>query len=245
MQAASQTEKFDLTRDIGSSLKGLWADSGIKQCFARSREYQLNDSAGYFLDALDRLCDPSYIPTEQDVLRSRVITTGIIETKFEYKSLYFTLIDVGGQRSERRKWIHCFQDVTAIIFCVSMSVYDQVLAEDEEVNRMRESLALFEPICNYPFFKKTSMILFLNKKDLFEEKITKSPLSICFPDYTGENEYKPASQFIREQFEKQNKHSESKAIYTHFTCATDTTNVRFVFDAVCDVLLGKVLNDCF
>ena len=41
------------------------------------------------------------------------------------------LFDVGGQRSERKKWIHCFEDVTAIIFCVAMSEYDQVLHEDE------------------------------------------------------------------------------------------------------------------
>jgi guanine nucleotide-binding protein G(i) subunit alpha len=43
----------------------------------------------------------------------------------------FRLFDVGGQRSERKKWIHCFEDVTAIIFCVAMSEYDQVLHEDE------------------------------------------------------------------------------------------------------------------
>ena len=41
------------------------------------------------------------------------------------------MFDVGGQRSERKKWIHCFEDVTAIIFCVAMSEYDQVLHEDE------------------------------------------------------------------------------------------------------------------
>ena len=46
--------------------------------------------------------------------------------------LFFSrLFDVGGQRSERKKWIHCFEDVTAIIFCVAMSEYDQVLHEDE------------------------------------------------------------------------------------------------------------------
>ena len=245
LKAVSQMEDYDLSTDIGESLKVLWADSGIQQCYERSREYQLNDSAGYYMNELDRLCDAEYIPSEQDVLRTRVKTTGIIETKFEYKSLYFTLIDVGGQRSERKKWIHCFQDVTAIIFCVGMSAYDQVLVEDEETNRMKESLKLFDSICNNPFFSKTSMILFLNKKDLFEEKITKSPLSICFEDYTGENEYEPASEFVRDQFEKQNKHADSKEIYTHFTCATDTTNVRFVFDAVSDVLMRKILDTVF
>ena len=252
LQAASQMDNYDLT-DIGDSLKALWADSGIKECFERSREYQLNDSAGYYLDALERLCEPSYIPDEQDVLRTRVTTIGIIETCFKYKkekrpeneSLFFTLIDVGGLRSERKKWIHCFENVTAIIFCVGMSAYDQVLVEDKETNRMMESLTLFEQICNNQFFKSTSMILFLNKKDLFEEKITKSPLNICFSDYTGENEYEPASEFIKEQFENKNHHSNTKAIYTHFTCATDTNNIRFVFDAVSDVLMRKVLNAVF
>ena len=243
--AAGQMEDIDLTGDVGESLKILWADNGVKECYSRSREYQLNDSAAYYLDALDRLCEPSYIPVEQDVLRTRVKTTGIIETKFEYKNLYFTLIDVGGQRSERKKWIHCFQDVTAIIFCVGLSAYDQLLAEDEETNRMRESLKLFESICNNPFFLKTSMILFLNKKDLFEEKIGKSPLTICFPEYEGKNEYQEASEFVREQFEGQNKHSDTKEIYTHFTCATDTGNVKFVFDAVSDVLMRKILDTVF
>jgi len=45
------------------------------------------------------------------------------------------MFDVGGQRSERKKWIHCFEGVTAIIFCVALSAYDLVLAEDEETVR--------------------------------------------------------------------------------------------------------------
>lgn len=244
--ASGQMEDIDLATDeIGQSLRTLWTDDGVQECFKRSREYQLNDSASYYLDALERLCQAEYVPTEQDVLRTRVKTTGIIETTFEYKNLFFTLIDVGGQRSERKKWIHCFEDVTAIIFCVGLSAYDQLLAEDEETNRMRESLKLFDSICNNPFFSRTSMILFLNKKDLFEEKIATSPLKICFPEYEGGDNYEEASEYIRVQFENQNKHGESKEIYSHFTCATDTGNVRFVFDAVSDVLMRKILDTVF
>ena len=95
------------------------------------------------------------------------------------------MFDVGGQRSERKKWIHCFEGVTAIIFCVALSGYDLVLAEDEEMNRMMESMKLFDSICNNKWFVETSIILFLNKKDLFEQKIKYSPLSICFPEYKG------------------------------------------------------------
>ena len=118
-------------------------------------------------------------------MRTRVKTTGIIETQFTYKGLHFKMFDVGGQRSERKKWIHCFEGVTAIIFCVALSGYDLVLAEDEEMNRMMESMKLFDSICNNKWFVETSIILFLNKKDLFEQKIKYSPLSICFPEYKG------------------------------------------------------------
>merc|ERR1711988_726608 len=86
----------------------------------------------------------------------------------------------GGQRSERKKWIHCFQEVTALIFCVAMSEYDLKLYEDETVNRMHESIMLFEEICNCQWFNETAIILFLNKKDLFEEKIQRVDLNVCF-----------------------------------------------------------------
>lgn len=95
------------------------------------------------------------------------------------------MVDVGGQRNERRKWIHVFDSVTAIIFVTSLSEYDMVLEEDETMNRMRESMLLFDEICNCRYFKETSIIIFFNKRDLFAEKIKKTDLKVCFPDYTG------------------------------------------------------------
>uniref|UniRef100_A0A8C1W8C7 Guanine nucleotide binding protein (G protein), alpha inhibiting activity polypeptide 1 n=1 Tax=Cyprinus carpio TaxID=7962 RepID=A0A8C1W8C7_CYPCA len=197
-----------------------------------------------YLNDLDRISQATYIPTQQDVLRTRVKTTGIVETHFTFKDLHFKMFDVGGQRSERKKWIHCFEGVTAIIFCVALSDYDLVLAEDEEMNRMHESMKLFDSICNNKWFTDTSIILFLNKKDLFEEKIKKSPLTICYPEYAGSNTYEEAAAYIQCQFEDLNKRKDTKEIYTHFTCATDTKNVQFVFDAVTDVIIKNNLKDC-
>ena len=245
-QVAQRLDCIELTGKVGEALKHLWEDDGVRKCVEHAREYQLNDSAEYYLMALDRLCLDDYIPSEQDVLRSRVKTTGIIETAFHYKDLEFHLIDVGGQRSERKKWIHCFEEVTAIIFCVALSEYDLRLAEDEETNRMHESMKLFDRICNNQWFRNTSMILFLNKTDLFRSKIenTKlaSPLTTCFPNYPGENTFDQAATYIQLQFEQLNKHPD-KMIYTHFTCATDTSNVQFVFDVVSDVILTTVLGE--
>uniref|UniRef100_A0A8C2XI34 Adenylate cyclase-inhibiting G alpha protein n=2 Tax=Cyclopterus lumpus TaxID=8103 RepID=A0A8C2XI34_CYCLU len=234
---ASSAEEGVLSAELTGVIQRLWSDAGVQACFDRSREYQLNDSAAYYLNDLDRICQPSYVPTQQDVLRTRVKTTGIVETHFTFKDLYFKMFDVGGQRSERKKWIHCFEGVTSIIFCVALSDYDLVLAEDEEMNRMHESMKLFDSICNNKWFTLTSIILFLNKKDLFEEKIGRSPLTICYPQYPGGNSYDETAAYIQYQFEDLNKRKDTKEIYTHFTCATDTKNVQFVFDAVTDVII--------
>lgn len=240
----TMTPETPIAPDVANVMKRLWKDGGVQACFSRSREYQLNDSAQYYLNALDRISSPSYVPTQQDVLRTRVKTTGIVETRFSFKGLYFRMFDVGGQRSERKKWIHCFEGVTAIIFCVALSGYDLVLAEDEEMNRMLESMRLFDSICNNKWFVDTSIILFLNKKDLFEQKIRYSPLSACFPEYTGSNTYEEAAAYIQMKFEDLNLRKDQKEIYTHFTCATDTNNIQFVFDAVTDVIIKNNLKDC-
>ncbi|KAM9595506.1 guanine nucleotide-binding protein G(t) subunit alpha-2 isoform 2-T3 [Morphnus guianensis] len=241
---ADSIEEGTMPPELVNCIQKLWKDGGVQACFERAAEYQLNDSAAYYLNQLDRITAPGYLPNEQDVLRSRVKTTGIIETKFSVKDLNFRMFDVGGQRSERKKWIHCFEGVTCIIFCGALSAYDMVLVEDDEVNRMHESLHLFNSICNHKFFAATSIILFLNKKDLFEEKIKKVHLSICFPDYDGPNTFEDAGNYIKTQFLDLNMRKDVKEIYSHMTCATDTQNVKFVFDAVTDVIIKENLKDC-
>ena len=138
-----------------------------------------------YFDAIDRISQPNYLPTDQDVLRTRVKTTGITETTFHIQDLTYRMFDVGGQRSERKKWIHCFENVTVILFLVAISEYDQHLMEDETVNRMQEALTLFDSICNSRWFVKTSIILFLNKIDRFREKLPISPMNHYFHDFMG------------------------------------------------------------
>jgi len=232
----------ELTPQIAADIKLLWTDPAIKQAFARSSEFQLNDSAGYYFDRIDKLARSDYIPDEQDVLRSRAKTTGIIETEFDVDKIHFRMVDVGGQRSERKKWMHCFQDVKAVIFCVALSEYDLKLYEDDMTNRMQESLKLFKEICNNKWFTHTSMILFLNKKDLFEEKIARVDLNVCFPEYNGGKDCKVAAKYIEDQFLAQNENFK-KQVYPHVTCATDTDNIRFVFNTVKDIIIHEALED--
>jgi len=228
---------------VAEQISKVWWDPGIQRTWEARSMFQLTDSAAYFLDKVQEVGANGYIPTEQDVLRSRVRTTGIVENSFNIDSNDFKIFDVGGQRNERKKWIHCFSEVTAVLFVAAMSEYDMVLYEDEDTNRMHEALTLFDEICNSRYFKKTSMILFLNKRDLYWEKIQQVPITVCFPDYKGlPNNYDETSKYLQKQFELRNKNP-TKKVYSHVTCATDTTNVRAVFNAVKDIVLSETLKE--
>lgn len=230
------------TTEVGQDIAELWKDEGIQQVYQRrDKDYQLNDSASYFFEHIPRFIKDDYSPTLDDVLRARIRTTGIEEAVFNFDDLSFRMVDVGGQRSERRKWIHCFDCVTAVIFCVAMSEYDQTLREDDTRNRMKESLHLFYELCNSPWFRNTAFILFLNKIDLFKEKIQRvDPKTVVFPKYTGGLNYDKASAFIKERFLGLNE--SPHVIYTHFTCAVNTENIEFVFKAVREAILRDLID---
>ncbi|KAH8597280.1 G protein alpha subunit [Bisporella sp. PMI_857] len=230
-----------LNPQIGIAVQSLWKDASIDTLMERQSEFYLMDSAPYFFDEAERISTSDYIPTEADVLRARTKTTGIYETRFTMGSLSIHMFDVGGQRSERKKWIHCFENVTSIIFCVALSEYDQVLLEESNQNRMMESLVLFDSVVNSRWFMRTSIILFLNKVDLFRSKLGRSPLSNYFPDYSGGNDINRASKYLLWRFNQVNRAHLN--LYPHLTQATDTSNIRLVFAAVKETILQNALRD--
>jgi len=230
-----------LSPAIAAHIAALWADPAIQATFEQRSHFQLNENTRPFLDHVQEIGRADYLPTMDDVLLARVRTTGIAQKDFVIDGNKFSMFDVGGQRNERKKWIHCFDSVTAVLFVASLSEYDQVLYEDEDTNRMTEALRLFEQMCNSKYFGDTNMILFLNKRDLFAEKIKKVPITHCFPEYHGSQTYEECSEFIKDSFIKLNE--TKKTVYSHFTCATDTNNVQVVFDAVKDIVLTSCLKD--
>jgi guanine nucleotide-binding protein G(i) subunit alpha len=180
----------------------------------------------------------------EDILRSRSKTVGIVEQRFTLEENNILMVDVGGQRNERRKWIHAFDGVSFVIFIASLSEYDQVCDEDPDTDRMTEALNLFRDICKDKGFKKKPFILFLNKLDVFKEKIKKVDLKVCssFHDYTGGCNEENAYNAIKEAFLNVTKGRKRK-IVTKPTTATDTTLVQQVFDQAFALVLEEALGD--
>ncbi|KAI8618420.1 guanine nucleotide binding protein, alpha subunit [Chytriomyces sp. MP71] len=223
---------------IIDAVKMIWKDTGIQYCYTRANEYQLIDCCSYFLNDIERVCHPDYMPTEQDILNARMMTTAITETKFEVQGVTFRVFDVGGQRSQRKKWAPYFDDVRAIIYLVAMNSYDQVCFEDSSANRMTESLNVFKSMCNHPMFKNTAVILFMNKIDLFRTKLETALIENYFPEFTGPNTYERGSEFFARQFLALNKNPEKK-IYVHFTWATDTKQIKKILTMVNEIILSS------
>jgi len=217
------------------AIQGAWNDPILQLAFTKKSQFQLADWADYFFSELPRISSTDYIPSDLDILRCRIRTTGVSEISFDSNNINFRLVDVGGQRNERRKWIHCFEGVQAVLFVGAISEYDQVILEDDHTNRFIETLRLFQEICNTRFFQDTPIVLFLNKNDLFEKKLSKSPLSACFPEFKGGDNYELAIKFVIEQF--QHKSGRDREVYAHVSCALNTENVNFVFSAVRDSVI--------
>ncbi|XP_051524150.1 guanine nucleotide-binding protein subunit alpha-13-like [Myxocyprinus asiaticus] len=220
------------------SISALWQDSGIQTAYDRRREFQLGESVKYFLDNVDKLGQPDYLPSQKDILLARKPTKGIHEYDFEIKNVPFKMVDVGGQRSERKRWFECFDSVTSILFLVSSSEFDQVLMEDRQTNRLTESLNIFETIANNCVFANVSIILFLNKTDLLEEKVQVVNIKDYFPEFTGEpNNLQDVQKFLVDCFRNKRREQQQKPLYYHFTTAINTENIRLVFRDVKDTIL--------
>ncbi|EAU93646.2 guanine nucleotide-binding protein alpha-2 subunit [Coprinopsis cinerea okayama7 len=241
-------------RSYYKPLKSLWLDPNVQKAWQRGNEAALPEKSGasipsrlfiadclvtsllYFYSSLDRLFDPEYQPSEQDIIRCRARTIGITETTFVLREHEMLMVDVGGQKSERRKWIHCFQDVTSILFLVSLSGYDQCLVEDKDANQMQDAMTIWDSICHSQWFKQTSIILFLNKNDLFEQKVPQSDIKNFFPDYDGEpGDAKAGRDYFKKRFARLAQkagRSKEREIYIHITTATDTAMLRVVMAAV-------------
>lgn len=219
----------------------LWADKGIKLTLSKSSLFQLPESAEYFFQKVDVVFQPSYVPSFQDILRSRARTTGIQQIDFAFSATNFSVIDVGGQRNERKKWKKSFQGVSAVIFVAAISEYDQMLFEDSSMNRMAEALHLFSEINTSHWFKKSQIVLFLNKADIFAEKITNISLKVCFPEYEGSCDYTEAVNFIERKF--RDLVPKDKEFYCHITTATESESIESVFKAVADVAIRRTLEE--
>lgn len=266
-EIASLDEGVAIDSVLGEKLKQIWADPGVQDTWKHRNDFQVQDALEYFMGNMDRIMKDDFKPNEQDILHSRVRTSGIVEAEYLIDKTRIAMFDVGGQRNERKKWIHCFDNVTAVIFVAAISEYDQMLYEDQNVNRQDEALQLFGEMCASKWFAQKSMILFLNKRDVFKKKLITSPFKVesgenmrnidydgpaatadMIPDETKDPNFKKVydatTSYLVKKFKAEGQKGQKTGvsdIYAEVTCATDTNQVKTVMDSCKDIILRNNL----
>ena len=192
------------------------------------------------------------------------IYTGIVEKTFIVKAnndniktnWTFKITDVGGQRTERKKWFKLFADTDVVIYVMSLSSYDQYLFEDNSQNCWDETFELFKKIVNNIAFINTDFIIFLNKMDIFNKKIKSVPITQYnkrdFDEKTQYsendvkswvlNKYNTMFNDANKQYSMNNNNKTTKRdIYHHYTIATNTDNVEKVIKVIQLQMIKRVM----
>jgi len=250
------TEDF-VTPEVLAAIQLLWKNDAIRtQCAKRAsdRLFRVVECAPYLFDNASRFWAKGYVPTESDILRVRLRTTGIVEKQIAVDKVIFRFVDMGGQKTERRKWISRFDDVTAVLFVVAISEYNQVTFEDKSENRLADALEVFQQVLSHQqpgpaipskhTFDDAAIILFLNKVDLFRKKVLDVSFTEFFPEYKGpDKDVDAVAEFIKQLFLAHCQQAERKRqVFVHFTCATDTEAFRVVFESCKEFILQTNLH---
>jgi GTPase SAR1 family protein len=232
-----------LPLETAQMISKLWEQKSIKDAYERRYDLRLHvpTNADYYFENVVKFSAVDFLPSIDDILMAKLKTTGVQEISFKSKGIDIVLVDVGGQRSERRKWLHCLDDVMAIIYIIALDDYDHLLEEDSSTNRLQESLELFSTVTSSTYFSNKGWILFLNKKDLFEEKIKTRPLSKFFSNISEEDgmDFEKSSNYLLDLYKKSFK---GKSLQHHITCALDTDQCEHVFNDVREFILSDLVD---
>ncbi|KAJ2922142.1 hypothetical protein H1R20_g14945, partial [Candolleomyces eurysporus] len=251
----SDTSELGQTRRVlaacGDDIVKLWSDRGVQQAL-KSAEIALEEQPGFFLDEASRITEEDYVPLPEDVLKARVTTVGpeahviVDEKELDSNAREWTIYDVGGSRSQRAAWAQFFDDVNIIIFLAPMSGFNQVLAEDESVNRLTDSLRLWQTICSNKILANLEFVIFLNKLDILAAKLKSGiQFSQFVTSYVDKpNETKPVAKYLLDVFVSlHQQHSPRKRkLHPHLTCAVDTKATSSVITRIRDMILVKFLS---
>lgn len=228
------------------AMSSLWKDPNVKQRL-RELKLRIEESSGFFLDEISRITALRYFPTDQDVLKARLKTLGVVEHSFSIpdchrRTIEWKIYDVGGARNQRSAWAPYFDDVNAIIFLAPISAFDQVLAEDSRVNRLEDSFLLWKSLVSNKLLTDVSIILFLNKIDLLQAKLRSGVrLRDHMPHYGDRpNDYDNVSKYFYNKFgalHQEFSANRDRELKIHFTSVTDTRRTAIIIKNVRDIII--------
>ncbi|KAI0768152.1 G-protein alpha subunit [Trametes elegans] len=229
-------------------IRELWEYPAVKKLRDR-RRLKLEEWAEYFLNNIERVSAPGYLPTIEDILHARIQTMGVAEHIFDMavhgRNVRWHLFDVGGARGQRHSWIPYFDDANAIIFLAPVSAFDQYLDEDPRTNRIDDSLQLFKQICSNGLLKRAHLVLFLNKTDVLKAKLASGTKVNKYITSYGDraNEYDAVVAYFKAHFTQVHRRNNesNRVLFTHLTSAVNTRAMQSIITDVRDSIFRGYL----
>jgi len=204
----------------------------FQNCSEHWKEDPMFTSISYYIENIHCLTQPAYVPTDLDLLYLQTPTYGIHKTAFSTNGGNFEVYDVGGGEIERRKWIHCFENANIVYYVAALSDFDQYTTKNgKRYNRLAESLQLFSEILQNEHLSQCHIILFLNKIDVFEQKILQTDIASIpeFADFRGNcHDARTGVKYFTYLFLKQLE-TPSQKIIGHVICALDSERMTQIF----------------
>ncbi|EIM81854.1 G-alpha-domain-containing protein, partial [Stereum hirsutum FP-91666 SS1] len=246
-------EATEVLMGCAEDMKALWEDGTVRGVL-EGWGIRLSQWSGFFLDDIDRIASRSYTPSDADVVRARLRTIGIQEHSLVFEDGIknesggeWTIYDVGGCRTSRHAWLPYFEDLTSIIFLVPISCFDEQLEEDQTVNRLQDSFALWTAIVGSKLLSDVMIILFLNKCDLLDQKLRSGVMLNHFLTSFGErsNTTGTVVKYLRSKFKDIliEKSPKERPFYGYPTSVVDTMATRLTLGSVRDGILRSHLKN--
>jgi GTPase SAR1 family protein len=206
---------------------------------------EFKEGLNHAMEGIENLQDEGWLPSNTDILYARGRTSGSMETKFVADGYDFTLVDVGGQIQERRKWAAQHNDLNGILFFAATDEFDVPSDEQEGKTRLQVSLDVWEDTIHAEAIAgKVAVILFLNKCDLLEDRLKQAPKSLkkVYKKYNGGGDVGKALEFLQQLYISRIREGTdvtNSQIYVHQTCALDTRQMQVVFQSVRDFVVTQ------
>eukprot|EP01125_Pyxidicula_operculata_P003356 TRINITY_DN13_c0_g1_i5.p1 TRINITY_DN13_c0_g1~~TRINITY_DN13_c0_g1_i5.p1 ORF type:complete len:361 (-),score=73.39 TRINITY_DN13_c0_g1_i5:350-1396(-) len=236
-----QVFETEWNEKIGAKVRALWEDKVIQQMWQLAPGYQLQmTQMDYLMANLDRFLQPDFVPSNEDVLHARQRTTGQQTTIIYDQTIKYNwnFIDVGGQKPERAKWTNILteNDCHGVFWFLALDEFNMVSAEDASKTKMLISMELLSELVNYEKTQKLTMIIFLNKIDLFDKKLKNDKdlgdFQKLFPEFKKGDSLQKACDLVKGKVNAFCNIRDPEQLVFYETNALDTPSMGDVFKNV-------------